>query len=924
MLTAWLMAISAHATLLWDGNATNGPGVFKLLDLEDENEAAQSNPSTNGSAVTTVTDPLYGPVWQFYKAVNDLRCEAHGASPITPAIGSTYYIGWRSKLTMPSSATLNAVFQWKAYGSPLLQNFPITIDPVDGSLTLNEFNPANAGGQTVLWTNALVTGVWIQHVLLIYVSDQDYGGYIEYWHNGEPETFTTGTNQFFCRTFDGTSVDPKWGAYGGDIYAITNQVCGLKIGTTYADAVDTLYCQSATPASQTTGLSGTNVSYTLTVATNAGFSGTIQLSVSGLPANSSYTISPSSFTAAGTATLDVTTSNTTLPGDYILVLRAISGGLTNYTTVGLNVAKAPVAYAWNGPGAGANRWSTPGNWSPAGPPTAIDTAGFNNAGAAGLAVSNLNNEVDAAFGGPIAALQYGNTNGNHTTLIAAGQILNINGDGGLLVGTETDNGNAQTVDATVTGAGGTLSLNDPNANLTVRQGSASSGGSQRATLDLSGLDTVNLIAGRVLVGVVGLVPRATGTLYLGKTNTLATVGATPQLCVGDNNGNGGGADYLYLGQTNAIFADTLTIGREKAAGTLEFNRRLASPTAYFRGADGVSPVTTWNIADNSAQSTSSSSSSGTCDFSLGTVNALVGTLNVGLGQTATGAGASGVLTFSNGLFNVNNLQIGVQSASGATSPGVGRVNVIGTNALLVVNASLTLGQTSGSAGTTNTYGTLNLNGGTVLANAILAGSGSGSNAIVINHGLLVVTNTIGTTTAAINTVALTNATLQCFVTSGQPWLVATNLTTGGPASLINLASLPAIASYPAQFQLLKYSGGIGGAGYNFTLGTLPAGTTTYAGYLSNHLAAYSVDLVITGPAKPPELHVNLAGTNLVITGTSPLAGVKYYVLGSTNFQRPRPDWTILATNYFNLAGNLAFTNPISPASPQQFYQLQIP
>ena len=119
-------------------------------------------------------------------------------------------------------------------------------------------------------------------------------------------------------------------------------------------------------------------------------------------------------------------------------------------------------------------------------------------------------------------------------------------------------------------------------------------------------------------------------------------------------------------------------------------------------------------------------------------------------------------------------------------------------------------------------------------------------------------------------------------------------------------------------------GGIGGAGYNFTLGTLPAGTTTYAGYLSNHLAAYSVDLVITGPAKPPELHVNLAGTNLVITGTSPLAGVKYYVLGSTNFQRPRPDWTILATNYFNLAGNLAFTNPISPASPQQFYQLQIP
>ena len=50
--------------------------------------------------------------------------------------------------------------------------------------------------------------------------------------------------------------------------------------------------------------------------------------------------------------------------------------------------------------------------------------------------------VDSAFSGSVAFLQYGSTNGNHTTLIAAGQTLNT---GTLTVGTETDNGANQTV-----------------------------------------------------------------------------------------------------------------------------------------------------------------------------------------------------------------------------------------------------------------------------------------------------------------------------------------------------------------------------------------------------------------------------------------------------------------------------------------------
>jgi hypothetical protein len=910
---------TVRATLLWEGNATNGTGVFKLLNLEDENEVEQRNPSTNGSSVTAVNDPIYGTVWVFYKAVNDLRCEAHGANGITPAIGQTYFVGWRSKLVLPPTADLNAIFQWKAYGTPQLQDFPITIAPGGGNLNLNEYNPSDAGGQTVLWSTPLVTNVWNQHVLAISVSDQDYGGSIEYWFNGVQQNFPNGTNIFYCRTFDGTSVDPKWGAYGGDVDAVYDYVCDLKIGTTYADVVDTLYALSASPPLQYTGLNGTNISYTIDVVTNGGFTGKIELAVTGLPANTAYSLSQTSFSGAGVATLSVTTSNDTPPGNYILLLRGIDGSQTNYYTVQMNVAKTPGTYVWNGPGAGSNNWSAAANWSPAGPPGPIDSVEFFNPGAVS-AVSNINDVVDAAFGGAIASLQYGNTNNNHTTSITTGQTLNV---GSLTVGTETDNGSAQAVFATVTGTGGALAMNT-GSDMVVRQGSASSG-SQRATLEMSGLGTFTASLGRVLVGVAGPVVRATGTLYLARTNTIYAAGAYPQICVGDNHANGGGQNYLYLGQTNCIFATSITIGRQKANGTLAFNSRFTNATALFRNVDGVSAVNSWTIGDNSAQSTSSSTSAGTCDFSLGTVDALVNSLLVGVSQTSTGANSSGTLTFASGIVNVNTLEIGVQSAGGATSAGTGRVNVNGSNAVLIVNSMLTLGLTSGGAGTTNTSGALSINGGAVLANAITAGAGSGLNSIAVKNGALTVTNAIGSSTVGISGVSLTNATLQFFVTRGQINLTATNLLTGGAGNTLNIASLPALGSGPAQFQLIQYTGGIGGAGYNFTLGSLPLGETVYAGHLSNNVAANSVDLVVVqAPATGPQfVAATWAGTNLVLSGANGVAGWPYYVLASTNLALPLNQWLIVGTNAFDGLGNFAFTNNVTTSPASQYFRLKL-
>src|SRR5262249_15609970 len=154
---------------------------------------------------------------------------------------------------------------------------------------------------------------------------------------------------------------------------------------------------------QITGLTGTNISYTINLVTNAGFSGNVQLSVSGLPANTSYTFTPTNFSGPGAATLNVTTFSNTPQGTYTLLFRAISAGKTNYTTVEMAVAKVRATYIWNGPGAGANNWSAEANWLPAGgPPSSIDTVNFFNPGAVST-VSNVNNFVDGAFGGAVAS-----------------------------------------------------------------------------------------------------------------------------------------------------------------------------------------------------------------------------------------------------------------------------------------------------------------------------------------------------------------------------------------------------------------------------------------------------------------------------------------------------------------------------------------
>jgi autotransporter-associated beta strand protein len=170
---------------------------------------------------------------------------------------------------------------------------------------------------------------------------------------------------------DATFNRPKWGIYrslNSSNYLRDEQVrfadfclakgsdiCPSDIG------LPPPFTLSAAPTAQTIN-AGIGTSYTVTVMTNAGFSGTVSLAVTnGLPANASAVFSPASLNGSGTSTLSVTTATNTPAGSYTLVIRGTNSALTTNTTVSLVVASPGSDLVWNS--ISSTAWDTStANW----------------------------------------------------------------------------------------------------------------------------------------------------------------------------------------------------------------------------------------------------------------------------------------------------------------------------------------------------------------------------------------------------------------------------------------------------------------------------------------------------------------------------------------------------------------------------------
>ncbi|GAB3907487.1 heparin lyase I family protein [Mucilaginibacter boryungensis] len=209
-------------SVLFNGDASRGSAnVWKDVNIEGT------------GTLTTVNDETGTLCWKFLKPVDSHRTEGHGAKNYQALNGDEIYIGWTSKLYMPTSLKTEAVFQWKSYPTDTMANHPLMLHTVNGNLELQNFDINHVA--TVPWSIPLSVSTWQSFVLRIKLSTSATTGYIELWYNGTKQTFTNGSQRYYCRTFDSLSCDPKWGVYGGDASQVTNIVKKIRIGTSYAD-----------------------------------------------------------------------------------------------------------------------------------------------------------------------------------------------------------------------------------------------------------------------------------------------------------------------------------------------------------------------------------------------------------------------------------------------------------------------------------------------------------------------------------------------------------------------------------------------------------------------------------------------------------------------------------------------------------------
>ncbi len=536
---------------------------------------------------------------------------------------------------------------------------------------------------------------------------------------------------------------------------------------------------------------------------------------------------------------------------------------------------------WTAAGGDLN-WTTSGNWTGINPPQTYfnDVDFIDNGGTTNLNDFSVNTIFPSATGVsqcPIYMLRMYPTNRNFTTLINPGVALYTGaGTGDLYAGGDqiTAARGLPNIHETITfeGTGALLAIT---GTLHVGQGLSGSqtspASSQYVTLDLSGLDNFammpNINGGTQIQGIsVGNTASGTagsrfllcgqsrnysqGAIYLAKTNIIVLgndmeigamstfsnsmpcpvyLGMSNSILVGNNGAANGLVTIGSRGNTNAF----MTFNPAFLGGATPPVASFASPPAINGGR-----VTTFYVCRSDGGVIPAY---GYADYTGGSVTIMASTMHIGYAGNS-GLNALGVLTLDNGVVNVNTLNVGNQTVtSGGKGVGIINLNSNSTylaNAILQVNNTLTLGAVTGTLAP-GTAGTININGGALTAGTIVNGLGSGT--INLTSGSLTVTGTAGTPAAPINNVSITNSTLQFAVIPNTTNAVVTSLATGG-ANTINITAAPPLNNVPVVLKLISYSGSIGGAGYNFTLGTLPP---LCAGYLSNDTANASVDFVLT-------------------------------------------------------------------------------
>ena len=81
--------------------------------------------------------------------------------------------------------------------------------------------------------------------------------------------------------------------------------------------------------------------------------------------------------------------------------------------------------------------------------------------------------------------------------------------------------------------------------------------------------------------------------------------------------------------------------------------------------------------------------------------------------------------------------------------------------------------------------------------------------------------------------------------------------------------------------------------------------------------------VVSSTSRPIITGITLTGNGLVLQATNGPPGAGNCLVASTNLTLPKTNWSSIATNVFDVTGNLNITNIIDPGLPQRFFLLSV-
>ena len=422
-----------------------------------------------------------------------------------------------------------------------------------------------------------------------------------------------------------------------------------------------------------------------------------------------------------------------LPGTPPAAGGAYTHGDAMYVVLGAGTGlTSSVATNWAG-GGSDNNWSTAANWDPAiNDPNGCDLH-YDNGVA--VDVTKLSATLDRDY--TVASMRLNNLSATYETEedpngdrlytfeMPEGVTLTVTGavDIGFRSVVSPANSppnlrNRYSVTGRFTG-GGKMVIQGP---VTIRNTGcswSSLSATAPATLDASGLSEFSVdTTGNIEVGGQNV---GWGELILASSNLLR---ATNILVPGDvSNTSVTPTSRLHLGQQNTLNADVILVGGRGLNGEMFFQDSLVGPTVTIRDYSGTGSANLYigDMVDNARPIF------GTVDFTGGIVDAQfdqvhLGIVDVRTSQLSSPYGATGTLSMSAGTITANDVLLGrtIDGENRERNWADGILNVQGGE---FTASSMVLGQDD--ADTARARGTINLTGGTLSANTIQKGVGSG-------------------------------------------------------------------------------------------------------------------------------------------------------------------------------------------------------